>query len=98
VTAADLKGGSYNLTVEFVEIVKMRSRFTNKDEYKGVVHFVGAEKGLVLNKTQATAFAEIAGSEEFADWKGLAVVLSPGVARNGKATIMVLKPASDSLT
>lgn len=93
VTAEDLKGKSHMLTVDVVEVVQMRSKFTNQQEYKGVVRFVEASKGLVLNKTQALAFARIAGSEEFDRWPGLKVILRPGRAPNGKQTILVDAPA-----
>lgn len=46
-------------------------------------------KFLDTNKTRAKAFATLAGSEAFDDWVGTCVRLRPGVATNGKPTIIV---------
>lgn len=56
---------------------------------KAVVYFQRAQKALVLNKTQATALADLAGSEEISAWLGLTVQLAPGRAQNGKDTIVI---------
>jgi len=46
-----------------------------EQEHKPVVYFVGKSKGVVLNKTNARAIAQIAGSSETDDWAGTSVQL-----------------------
>lgn len=40
-----------------------------------VVYFTGKDKGLVLNKTNANAIADIVGSEDTDDWSGKRIKL-----------------------
>jgi hypothetical protein len=95
--ADDMQGKTYELVIERVAFEMMRSSFTNQDEKKCVVYFQNAHKGLVLNKTQALAITEIAGSDVFADWVGKRVRLSPGRAKNGKGTVVVGAPAKKDM-
>lgn len=88
-TAADLGGQSYTLTVHRVEVVQVHSPFTNQNEWRAAVEFEGARKQLLLNVSQARALADLAGGEVFDNWTGLKVRLSPGRARNGKDTIVI---------
>ena len=55
-------------------------------EYKYIVHFDDAEKGMVLNNTNGQLFAKILGSEESDDWIGTKVVLyeDPSITFGGK--------------
>jgi hypothetical protein len=71
---ADLKGRAYTLKIRDVQVEKMRSHFTQREEWKAVVYFERAEKGLVLNKGQAQAMAEICGGEDFDIWTGKTVM------------------------
>ena len=62
-----------------------------------VVYFDGAKKGLILNKVNAFAIAEITASEETDDWVGEEIELYPtkvSVAGEKKSAIRVRKPAS----
>lgn len=95
--ADDMQGKTFELEISRVAFEHMRSSFTNQDELKCVIYFEGARKGLVLNKTQAMAVTEIAGSERFEDWKGVRVRLRPGRAKNGKGTVCVGKPAVNEI-
>lgn len=45
------------------------------DETKPILYFVGKEKGLVLNKTNANMITEILGTDETTDWIGKAIQL-----------------------
>lgn len=45
------------------------------DDHKPVLYFEGKDKGLVLNKTNANMIAEIAGTPETDEWKGVRVRL-----------------------
>lgn len=67
--AADLNGKSIRVTIDTVTLEKMG------DEQKAIVHFVGKDKGLVLNKTNANRIVEAVGSEETDDWRGWSFVL-----------------------
>ena len=76
------------VVIERVDFEHVRQR-DGTHMRKAVVAFSKAHRRLVLNKTQAESIAKIAGSDAFADWPGLAVVLREGTAPNGKATIVV---------
>lgn len=54
-----------------------------------IVDFVGKQKRLILNRTQAAALAALGGDDTDL-WTGLEVYLSPSLASNNKATITIL--------
>jgi hypothetical protein len=87
-TADALQGRQVRVIIEAVTFEELRQR-DGTHERKAIVAFTGKHKRLVLNKTQATAIAEIAGSDAFADWPGTAVLLKAGTAPNNKPTIIV---------
>lgn len=64
--AGDLHGQEPIVTIDRVEFEAVgRTR-----EMKAVVYFVGKDKGLVLNKTNATKIANLAGTMETDEWHG----------------------------
>jgi hypothetical protein len=69
--AADLQGRRVPVTVDRVAMEDIGG------EHKPVLFFQGKDRGLVLNKTNAAMIAEIAGSEETDEWKGVRIVLYP---------------------
>lgn len=69
--AADLQGRRVSVTIDRVAIEEIGG------ENKPVVKFQGKDRGIVLNKTNAAMIAEIAGSEETDEWKGVKVVIYP---------------------
>ena len=69
--AADLKGRAVRVTIAGVSVEKIG------DDTKPIVHFVGKEKGLVLNKTNSNRIVEATGSDETDDWDGWSVTLYP---------------------
>jgi len=89
-----LNGRAVTVTIERVTLEKVHNPTTNKDETKPAVAFRGATKLLLMNKTQALAFARILGSGETDDWTGKKVTLAAAVAPNGKQTILVT-PVAD---
>ena len=89
-----LNGRAVTVTIERVTLEKVHNPTTNKDETKPAVAFRGATKLLLMNKTQALAFARILGSGETDDWAGKKVTLAAAVAPNGKQTILVT-PVAD---
>lgn len=70
VSAADLKGESKIVTMTVVETEKIG------EDQKPVLYFRGTDKGLVLNKTNASKIAEIYG-DDTEDWRDQQVVLFP---------------------
>ncbi len=88
---SDLNGRSFVLTISGVAIRKFKQSL-EPDEWRAVLSFEKADKKLICNKTQATAVSEIAQSENFTDWPGTRITLSPGTAKNKKPTIIV-RPA-----
>lgn len=70
VSAADLKGESKIVTMTVVEMEKIG------DDTKPVLYFRGTDKGLALNKTNASKIAEIYG-DDTSDWRDQQIVLFP---------------------
>jgi len=66
--AADLNGGQPTVTISHVAIEDIG------DDRKPVLYFVGKEKGIVLNKTNATNISGAYGPETD-DWTGKKVTL-----------------------
>ena len=64
VKAADLRGQTIAVTIEHVEVETMPDKKT-----KPVLYFRGKDKGLVLNKTNATVIAYDLG-EDLSRWVG----------------------------
>jgi hypothetical protein len=69
--ANDLKGNRVSVTMSHVDYE------TIAEERKAVLFFRGKEKGLVLNKTNASMIVELTGTTETDDWAGHRVVLYP---------------------
>jgi hypothetical protein len=69
--ASDLQGKAVRVTIESNRIESMG------DDKKPVLHFVGKDKGLVLNRTNAARLVEATGSDEMDDWRGWSIVLFP---------------------
>lgn len=82
------------VTIASVEVREFDDPHSGEKVHKPVIHFTGAKKALIGNKTQCLQLAQVCGSERFAEWAGRAVVLSPGLARNKKPTIIVSAPAA----
>lgn len=86
--ALDIQGRAVAVVVEKVTVEELRQP-DGKKETKLIVAFRGKAKRLILNKSQALALADFAKTEEFARWVGLAVVLEPGRASNGRDTVFI---------
>lgn len=67
--AADLDGRTPNVTISHVKNENIG------DDLKLVVYFEGKDKGLVLNKTNATTIVELTGQDDTDNWKGFRVKL-----------------------
>jgi hypothetical protein len=90
----DLKDKAHVVKVQSAKREDMPNPRTHKKEGKIVVRFEKARKSMILNKTQAGAIAEIAGTDDYTKWVGTEVVLVAGVASNGKDTIVVTDRAN----
>jgi hypothetical protein len=81
----DLAGKAVKVTIE-----EIRTEEINGDhgkEKKLVARFVGKDKGLVLNRTNADSIAEITDSEDTDDWQGAVIVLYPDKTKFGGKTV-----------
>ena len=67
--AADLNGKAVRVTIESVSTEKLG------DDTKPILHFLGKDKGLVLNKTNANRIVEATGSDETDHWEGWGITL-----------------------
>lgn len=85
----DLKEHAVQVTIDQVSVKDLR-QMDGSTVPKIVLRFRGKEKALACNKTQALALADLIGTEEFGQWTGATVMLVPGKAPNGKATIAVM--------
>lgn len=78
--AADLQGKQVRATIDRVELREVG----NDGEHKPVLYFVGKDKGVVLNKTNATTIGDAYG-DDTDDWSGQPIVLFEAmVAFQGK--------------
>ena len=73
--ADDLPDEGLSMTIKTVEVEKMG------DDQKPVIYFKEKneteEKGLVLNKTNADAIAQLTGSDDTDDWEGQRITIYP---------------------
>lgn len=69
--ASDLKGQQPIVTIDRVEFEPVgRTR-----EMKPILYFVGKEKGIVLNKTNANNVASLSGTPQTEEWTGVRIRL-----------------------
>jgi len=78
-TAHDLGGKSFTLTIKAVTLEEMRTH-DNKLVKKMVIWFAGANKGLVANRTNAMIVAGLYGPETNA-WQGKRITIYPTQVR-----------------
>ena len=79
--ADDLGGREVRVTIESVSVHEM-----NDGKRKAALHFVGKDKALLLNVTNASVIEGITGTDEMDEWAGTAIVLykDPSVMFQGK--------------
>ena len=80
----DLQGKDFTLTIEHVNVDELQM-VGGKKEKKPLVSFKGAQKKLVLNKTNATIIADLYGNE-VTGWFGKRITLYPTTCRFGANT------------
>ncbi len=84
----DLQGRSVEIEVMRVTVEEIYTPQTYTDDWRAILDF-GRSKRMILNKTQCEAMRRITGSEKFTDWAGANIALDPGIAHNGKPTIVI---------
>lgn len=79
--ADDLGGRQVSVVIESVSVHEM-----NDGKRKAALHFVGKDKALLLNVTNASVIEGITGTDEMDNWAGTRLVLykDPNVMYQGK--------------
>jgi hypothetical protein len=85
--AHELQGRSPIVTIDRVA-AEVTGR---KRETKPVVYFVGKAKGMLINRTLATAITQIAGSPLTENWRGVKVQLIATTATYGDQSYPVVR-------
>lgn len=81
ISAPDLNGKAVRVTIDAVTSEKVG------DDNKPVMHFVGKEKGFVLNRVNSAILTNAIGSPETDNWIGWSIVIYPTMAQfQGKPT------------
>lgn len=92
-----LKASDLNGREPIVTIKGVKYEAVGRDkEMKAVVYFKGKDKGIVLNKTNATKITKIVGSSETDDWRGHQIKLYSTETEFGGETVecIRIKPAT----
>lgn len=71
--ASDLKGRAIVVEIDRVDFEPVGQ----KKEMKPIVYFAGKDKGLVLNKTNATKIVALTGYDDTDEWGGCSIVIYP---------------------
>lgn len=71
--ADDLQGRTIKATIEDVRMEEIGQG--DQKERRAVVHFVGKDKGLVLNKTNWSILEDVCQSGDSDDWAGYGITL-----------------------
>ena len=79
--AADLQNKDVLVTIDRVEMEQFED--AGKKVPKPVVYFRGSEKGLVANKTNSVAIADITGQPDTDNWGGARICLFPTMVQFG---------------
>lgn len=88
--AEDLKQQEHTLLIENVSIATIKDQKTGQDQQKLELHFRGAEKMLLLNKTNADAIS-YAYTPDTDQWIGKHVVLYPTMVSFGNQTVPAIR-------
>lgn len=84
----DLQGRAVSAVVASVQTEDIKDNDTGRMEKKLVMHFVGKDKALILNRTNCEAMEAITGTDDYGAWVGHVVVLfvDPSVKFGSKVT------------
>lgn len=85
--AWDLQGKDWTVTISKVTPGELPKAGTSKKDKAPIIHFEGAEKGMVLNKTNMRAIAGIVGSFKVTEWVGARITLFASTCQFGPNTV-----------
>jgi len=85
----DLQGKAARAVIEAVQVEDVKG--DDCIEKKLVAHFVGKDKGLILNRTNCELIEQIVGSDDYAAWSGHTIVLFPTTTKFGPKTVPCLR-------
>jgi hypothetical protein len=88
-TAAHLQGRSAVVHITAASVEELWNRQLKRKEHKLILRFHGKKLALACNKTQASQLEHITGSDDYTQWTGHTVTLSPGKAPTGADTILI---------
>lgn len=89
------KGKSLKVTIESVNQEEVYNTGSKKKEWKTVLHFVKAEKGMILNDTNADAISSHYGNNP-KEWPGKVIELERKETRLGKETVEAIRVKAKS--
>lgn len=89
--ATDFKGKTVTLTITDVELEPLPQDQGDEKE-RGIVHFRETKKGLVINRTNASAIVAMFGRDT-ADWVGHKVSLYPDTVKLGRESVLGIRVA-----
>lgn len=90
--AEDLKGRSHLVTIEQVGIVDVFNPRAKRNEPRLSLRFFKAKLTMLLNKTHAIALERVTGTDDYSQWIGHQVIISPATTANGAGTILISRP------
>lgn len=85
--ASDIRGAEPVVTIDHVAYEPVG----RQKQMKAVIYFKGKEKGLVLNKTNATKITQLAGSDMTEDWDGVRIKLYATDTEFGGETVECIR-------
>lgn len=85
-SSADLNGKDLSLTIDSWEVDSVGT----DEEQRPILHFREADKGMVLNRTNADIISGMYGSE-VDSWVGKQITLYPTTTRFGKKTVPCIR-------
>jgi hypothetical protein len=88
-TAEHLQGRSVVVHIQSVSVEELWNRQLKRRECKLILRFHGKKLVLACNKTQAAALERLTGSDDYTQWPGHTVTLSPSRASTGAETITI---------
>ena len=87
--AEHLQGRSVVVHIESCKTEPVFNPRSKHTEPRLLIRFHGKKLALTCNKTQASQFERITGSDDYTQWVGHTVTLSPGKAPTGADTILI---------
>jgi hypothetical protein len=86
---ADLKGQSHSVKIMKAHVEPVFDPNLKRGVPRILLSFENRKKVLPLNKTQVGALIEIFGTDDYSQWLGKEITLTPATASNRKDTIAI---------